>query len=98
MERTAMKNPNHSPNAGDAEKVLLPDSDRLFDPANQLSPTEVRLVVGNIIALYDAREKPEAAAQRRERLKAFAPGVGIQAELNRSRRPISLTFSVTFAP
>jgi len=42
----------------------------------------VRLAVGNIIALYDAWEKPEKATQWRKRLEAFAPAVGIQAELN----------------
>jgi len=46
----------------EAKKLLLPDSDRLFDPANQLSPTEVRLAVGHISALYQAWGKPEQAA------------------------------------
>jgi tetratricopeptide (TPR) repeat protein len=55
----------------EAEKLLLPDSERLFDPANQLSPTEVRLAVGNIIALYDAWQKPDKAAQWRKKLQAF---------------------------
>jgi tetratricopeptide (TPR) repeat protein len=55
----------------EAEKLLLPDSDRLFDPANQLSPTEVRLAVGNIIELYDAWQKPEKAGEWRKRLEAF---------------------------
>jgi len=36
----------------------------------------VRLAVGNIIALYDAWEKPEKATQWRKRLEAFAPAVG----------------------
>jgi tetratricopeptide (TPR) repeat protein len=51
----------------EAEGLLLPDSDRLFDPANQLSPTEVRLAMGNIIALYDAWGKPEKAARWRKK-------------------------------
>ena len=56
----------------EAEGLLLPDSDRLFDPANQLSPTEVRLAVGNIIALYEAWRKPEKAAAWKRRLDEFA--------------------------
>jgi tetratricopeptide (TPR) repeat protein len=55
----------------EAEKLLLSDSDRLFDPANQLSPTEVRLAVDNIIALYDAWGKPEQAEQWRKKLGAL---------------------------
>jgi hypothetical protein len=55
----------------EAEKLLLPDSDRLFDPANQLSPTEVRLAVGTIIALYEAWGKPEQAEQWRKKLGAL---------------------------
>jgi hypothetical protein len=67
----------------EAEKLLLPDSDRLFDPANQLSPTERRLAIGNIIALYDAQGKSENAAEWRKKLEASAPAAGNQAELNR---------------
>ena len=66
-----------------AEKLLLPDSDRLFDPAAQLSPTEVRLAVGNMIALYEAWRKPEQAAIWRRKLETFAPSVN-QSELNGS--------------
>jgi predicted Ser/Thr protein kinase len=69
-----------------AEKLLLPDADRFFDTANQLSPTEIRLAVGNIIALFEAWRKPEQAAQWRKRLEAFAPTAGNPGELNRSRR------------
>src|SRR6266568_1209465 len=56
----------------EAEELLLPDSHRLFDPANQLSPTEVRLAMGNIIALYEAWRKPEKAAAWKRRLDEFA--------------------------
>jgi tetratricopeptide (TPR) repeat protein len=56
----------------EAEKLLLPDSYRLFDPANQLSPTEVRLAVCNIIALYEARERPDKVAEWRKKLEACA--------------------------
>ena len=56
----------------EAEQLLLPDSDRLFDPAAQLSPTEVRLAVGNIIALYEAWRKPEQAASWKRRLDELA--------------------------
>ncbi len=56
----------------EAEGLLLPDSHRLFDPANQLSPTEVRLAVGNIIALYEAWRKPEQAAAWKRRLDELA--------------------------
>ena len=56
----------------EAERLLLPDSHRLFDPANQLSPTEVRLAVGNIIALYEAWRKPEQAAAWKRRLDELA--------------------------
>jgi hypothetical protein len=70
----------------EAERLLLPDSDRLFDPANQLSPTEVRLAVGNIIALYDAWQKPEQAALWRKKLGALAPLAENQTELNRRQQ------------
>jgi tetratricopeptide (TPR) repeat protein len=62
----------------EAEKLLLPDSDRLFDPANQLSPNEVRLAVGNIIALYDAWKEPDKAAQWRKKLEPLVPVAGNQ--------------------
>ena len=52
----------------EAENLMLPDSDRLFDPAAQLSPTEVRLAVGNIIALYEAWGNPEQATIWRRKL------------------------------
>ena len=68
----------------EAEKQMLPDSDRLFDSANQLSPTEVRLAVGNLIALYEAWEKPEQAANWRGKLETFFPSVN-QSESNGSR-------------
>jgi tetratricopeptide (TPR) repeat protein len=68
----------------EAEKLLLPDSERLFDPANQLSPTEVRLAVGNIIALYDAWEKPEKAAIWRRKLETCARSAN-RSELKVSR-------------
>jgi tetratricopeptide (TPR) repeat protein/tRNA A-37 threonylcarbamoyl transferase component Bud32 len=68
----------------EAENLMLPDSERFFDPANQLSPTEVRLAVGNIIALYEAWKKPEQAAIWRRKLEAFAPCVN-QSESNGSR-------------
>jgi tetratricopeptide (TPR) repeat protein len=55
----------------EAEKLLLPDSQRLFDPASRLSPNEVRLAVGNIIALYEAAKKPEEAAKWRKKLETF---------------------------
>jgi tetratricopeptide (TPR) repeat protein len=70
----------------EAERLLLADSDRLFDPANQLSPTEVRLAMSNIIALYDAWEKPEKAAEWRKKLEAFAPTAIDQSELNRRQQ------------
>jgi tetratricopeptide (TPR) repeat protein len=70
----------------EAEKLMLPDAEQLFSPAAQLSPTEIRLAAGNIIALYEARGKPEEATQWRKRLEAFAPAVGIQAELNGRER------------
>jgi len=68
----------------EAENLMLPDSDRLFDAAAQLSPTEVRLAVGNIIALYDAWEKPGQAAFWRRKLQTFAPSAN-QSALNGSR-------------
>jgi hypothetical protein len=66
--------------------LLLPDSGRLFDPANQLSPAEVRLAVGHIIALYAAWGKPEKAAEWRKKLDALAPAPENQTDLNR-RQP-----------
>lgn len=60
---------------GEAEKLMLPDADQLFSPAAQLSPTEIRLAVGNIIALYEAWEKPEQAATWRRKLETFAPSM-----------------------
>jgi serine/threonine protein kinase/tetratricopeptide (TPR) repeat protein len=70
----------------EAESLLLPDSDRFFDPANQLSPTEVRLAVGNITALYDAWEKPDKAAEWRKKLEPLAPAAENQTELNRRQQ------------
>lgn len=70
----------------EAEKLLLPDSDRLFDPANQLSPTETSLAVGHIIALYEAWQKPEPAAQWRKKLEPLVAAAGNQEELNRRQR------------
>jgi tetratricopeptide (TPR) repeat protein/tRNA A-37 threonylcarbamoyl transferase component Bud32 len=69
----------------EAERLLLVDSDRLFDSANQLSPTEVRLAVGNIIALYNACGKPEQAAEWRKKLEVLTPPMGNQKEPNSSR-------------
>jgi tetratricopeptide (TPR) repeat protein len=65
----------------EAENLMLPDADRFFDPANQLSPTEVRLAVGNIIALYQAWGKPQQVAIWRRKLETVAPSVK-QAEVN----------------
>ncbi len=67
-----------------AENLMLQDADQLFSPAAQLSPTEILLAVGNIIALYDASGKPEQAAIWRRKLETFAPSVN-QSELNGSR-------------
>jgi tetratricopeptide (TPR) repeat protein/predicted Ser/Thr protein kinase len=69
----------------EAEKLLLPDSERLFDPANQLSPNEVRLAVGNIIALYDAWQKPEKAAIWQASLNSLASTDAKRVELNWSQ-------------
>jgi tetratricopeptide (TPR) repeat protein len=57
----------------EAEKLLLPDSDRFFDPANQLSPTEVRLAVSHIVQLYQAWGKPEQAAIWQRKLNGLMP-------------------------
>jgi tetratricopeptide (TPR) repeat protein len=70
----------------EAEVLLLPDSERLFDPANLLSPAEVRLALGNIIALYDAWGKPEKAAQWRKKLEACALTAKGQTDLNRRQQ------------
>src|SRR5439155_24813267 len=69
---------------GEAEKLMLPDAEQLFSPASQLSPTEVRLAVGNIIALYQAWGKPEETAIWRRKLEAFAPSLS-QSALNGSQ-------------
>jgi tetratricopeptide (TPR) repeat protein len=69
----------------DAEVLLLQDADRFFDPANQLSPNEVRLAVGNIIALYDAWGNPEKAAEWRKKLEALIPTAGTPPEPNKSQ-------------
>jgi len=68
----------------EAEHLMLPDAEQLFSPAAQLSPTEVRLAVGNIIALYEAWRRPEQAATWRRKLETVAPSA-IQSELNGSR-------------
>jgi tetratricopeptide (TPR) repeat protein/predicted Ser/Thr protein kinase len=70
----------------DAEQLLLPDSDQLFSPAAQLSPTEIRLATGNIVSLYDAWGKPEKAAQWRKKLEPLAPAAENQAELNKRQQ------------
>jgi tetratricopeptide (TPR) repeat protein len=69
----------------EAEKLLLPDSYRLFDPANQLSPTEVRLAVRNIIGLYVARERPDKVAEWRKKLEPLAPAPGNLTEPDTSQ-------------
>lgn len=68
----------------EAENLMVPDADRFFDPANQLSPSEVRLAVGHIITLYEAWEKPQQAAVWRRKLQTFASPVN-QSELHGSR-------------
>jgi tetratricopeptide (TPR) repeat protein len=55
----------------EAERLLLPDSDRLFDPAAQLSPNEVRLAVGHIISLYQALGKPQQIAVWQRKLESL---------------------------
>jgi len=46
----------------EAEKLLLPDSDRFFAPAADMSPNDRRLAVGHILNLYQALGNPEQAA------------------------------------
>lgn len=69
-----------------AEDLMLPDAEQLFSPAAQLSPTEIRLAVGNIIALYEALGQPEKAAHWRKKLEGLAPTAGNPAEVDSSRR------------
>ena len=55
----------------EAEGLLLLDSERLFDPGNQLSPNEVRLAVGHIISLYQALGNPEQIAVWQKKLESL---------------------------
>jgi eukaryotic-like serine/threonine-protein kinase len=51
-----------------AEALLLADSQQFLNPAAEMSPHERRQAVGHIIALYQARGKPEQAAAWRKKL------------------------------
>ncbi len=62
----------------DAEKLMLPDADQLFSPAAQLSPTEIRLAAGNIIALYEAWGKPQQAGIWQKKLDQLAKSLPAQ--------------------
>jgi len=52
----------------EAEALLLPDSDRFFAPAADMSPNDRRLAVGHILSLYQALGKPEQAAAWQKKL------------------------------
>ena len=56
----------------EAEALLLPDSDRLFAPAADMSPNDRRLAVGHILSLYQALGKPEQAAVWQKKLDQLA--------------------------
>ena len=56
----------------EAEALLLPDSDRLFAHAGDMSPHERRLAFGHILNLYQALGKPEQAALWQKKLDALA--------------------------
>jgi tetratricopeptide (TPR) repeat protein len=56
----------------EAKELMLPDSDRFFAPNVEMSPTERRLAVGHILALYQAWGKPEQAVWQ-QRLEALPP-------------------------
>jgi hypothetical protein len=56
----------------EAEALLLPDSDRFFAPAADMSPNDRRLAVGHILNLYQAWGKPEQAAVWQKKLDQLA--------------------------
>ncbi len=56
----------------EAEALLLPDSDRLFAHAGDMSPNERRLAFGHILNLYQALGKPEQAAVWQKKLDQLA--------------------------
>ena len=65
----------------EAEANLLWGADQFFARNAHMSPKERRLAIGNIIALYEAWEKPEQAAVWRRKLEAFLPSTK-QSSLN----------------
>jgi hypothetical protein len=58
-------------NLSEAEGLLLPDSDQFFDSAAQMSPNELRLALGHIVALYQVEGKHEQEALWQEKLDAL---------------------------
>ena len=56
----------------EAEALLLPDSDRLFAHAGDMSPNERRLAFGHILNLYQALGNAEQAASWKRRLNELA--------------------------
>jgi hypothetical protein len=55
--------------------LLLSDSDQFFSPAAEMSPNELSLAVGHIIALYQALGQPDQVADWQKKLDALVPPV-----------------------
>src|SRR5207253_8108567 len=56
----------------EAEALLLPDSDRFFAHAGDMSPNERRLAFGHIVSLYQALGNAEQAAVWQKKLDQLA--------------------------
>lgn len=57
----------------EAEKLMLPDSDRFSAVSVEMSPNELRLAVGHLVALYQAWERSDQAAVWQKKLEALPP-------------------------
>jgi tetratricopeptide (TPR) repeat protein len=55
----------------EAETLLLSDSGQFFSPAAEMSPNELSLAVGHIIALYQALGQPDQATNWQKKLDAL---------------------------
>ena len=56
----------------EAEALMLPDSERFFARAAEMSPNERRVAVGHIVSLYQAWGKPEQTATWQKKLDGLA--------------------------
>jgi hypothetical protein len=58
----------------EAQKLMLPDSERFFAANVEMSPNELRLAVGHIVNLYQAWGNPTQTATWQKKLDQLAKG------------------------